>query len=215
MKVVLLHGVGISSSRDKLLEIKNKFDPNNVISFDGETDFKIIESSLITSSLFGDDQLIILENPDEDFVDYPLSPNPQTLILWFDHEIKNKSLIDWVKRQKGEILFFSEGKEITIFPFLDMLAEGSSKAFLEIKKLEKYDSQYFIIMVFYLLRNLVVTPKTVPHFVRDKLQRQRKNFDLKKLESLYKEILDLDFKLKSGLIEKSQAEFMLINNFID
>ncbi|MBI2338144.1 hypothetical protein HYU95_03075 [Candidatus Daviesbacteria bacterium] len=70
-------------------------------------------------------------------------------------------------------------------------------------------------MSFYLLRNLAVTSKKAPQFVKDKLQRQRKNFSLEKVISLYKEVLEIDFKIKSGLLEKPQAEFLLVNKFLN
>ena len=123
--------------------------------------------------------------------------------------------MEWVKKN-GQILFFPEGKEVSVFPLLDHLANGDKKAFLEIKKLKNggFDIFYIITMVFYLLRNLVSTPKTAPQFVKDKLVRQRKNFSLERLTNLYKEILEIDFKIKSGLLEKDQAEFLLVNKFI-
>ena len=123
--------------------------------------------------------------------------------------------MEWVKKEKGEVLFFPEAREVSVFPLLDYLANKDNKAFLEIKKLKNagYDIFYFITMTFYLLRNLVATPKTAQQFVKDKLIRQRKNFSLERLTNLYKEILEIDFKIKSGLLEKDQAEFLLVNKF--
>ena len=124
--------------------------------------------------------------------------------------------MEWVKKEQGELLFFPEAKEVSVFPFLDLLASGDKKAFLEMDKLKKanYDTQYFITMIFYLLRSLAVIPKNALPFVKQKLERQRKRFNLEKIENLYKDILKIDFKIKSGLMEKDQAEFLLINKFI-
>lgn len=217
MKTYLLHGLAKAASRRKLLEIKQKFDPNNVIIFDEGSSPQDIKDNLVASSLFSEERLVILENPPEDFTDYTLYPIPCTLIFWFDHELSDKKpIMEWVKKLRGEILFFPEGKEISVFPFLDLLAEGNIKAFLEMKKLKDsgFDIFYFNTMTVYLLRNLLNTPKNVPHFVANKLQRQRVRFNQKKITNLYKNILELDFKLKSGLIEPEQAEFMLVNKFI-
>ena len=95
------------------------------------------------------------------------------------------------------------------------MAADNTKAFLEIKKLKMagFDIYYIMTMVFYLLRNLVASPKNAPDFVKQKLMRQRKNFNLERLIFLYKEVLQIDFKLKSGLIEVEQAEFSLVNLF--
>ncbi len=218
MKLLLLHGAARASSRKKLVEIKQNFDPNSVVSFEEGATVKDITDNLMSNSLFTDERLVILENPDENFVlDLSLITNHLSLILWFDHEIPDKKpIMEWAKKN-GEILFFPEAKEISVFPFLDYLANKDIKAFLEIKKLKdaNYDIFYFLTMVFYLLRNLVVTPKSAPNFVKQKLEKQRKNFDLEKIKKLYKDILELDFRLKSGLIESSQAEFVLINKFTE
>lgn len=217
MNLLLLHGSAKAASRKKLIEIKQKFDQNNVVVFEEGTDLQTILGSLATPSLFSDERLIILENPSEDFTNYLLPTTNYQLILWFDHEVSSKKpIMEWVKKAKGELLYFPEAKEVSVFPFLDYLAAKDKKAFLELNKLKNagFDNQYFITMVFYLLRNLVSTPKTAPQFVKDKLIRQRKNFSLEKITSLYKEIIEIDFKIKSGNLEKSQAEFLLVNKFI-
>ena len=79
MKLQLLHGPALSSSRAKLLSIKQKFDPNNVVMFDpstssGQGSVENIQAVLMTPSLLSEEQLIILENPDETFTDYTLYP---------------------------------------------------------------------------------------------------------------------------------------------
>lgn len=200
-----------------MVAIKQKFDQHNVIVFDEGVDLQTILSSLVTPSLFSNQQLIILENLSEDFsFDSLTFPDSLTFLLWFDHEVSlKKPIYDWVKKSKGEMLLFQEAKEISVFPFLDYLASKDKKAFLELQKLKNagFDIQYLVTMVFYLLRNLVVTPKTAPQFVRDKLQRQRRNFTPEKITNLYKEVLETDFKIKKGLLEKEQAEFLLVNLF--
>jgi len=212
MKLLALHGPAIEASRRKLQELRKKFDSDNVVVFEEGTDLQVIKGSLVTSPLFSDQQLIILENPPENFTfDFSLITSPLSLVLWFDREID-------VKKWSGfEYLFFPESKEISVFPFLDFLAAENKKAFLEAEKLKKanFDVHYFMTMVFYLLRNLVVTPKTVPDFVKRKLTRQRAGFSIERITELYRDILEIDFKLKSGLLEKPQAEFMLINKFIE
>ena len=77
-----------------------------------------------------------------------------------------------------------------------------------------FDIFYLLTMVFYLLRSLTVTPQKASDFVRKKLERQRAGFDRQKITGLYKEMLEIDFKIKSGLLEKEQAEFLLVNEFI-
>lgn len=213
-KLLLLHGPAVNNSRVKLFALRQKFDTNNVIIFDEGAKIDEILGNLNTFSLFPEEKIFILENPSEDFINYPQISN--TIILWFDHTVtEKKPIMGWVKNVKGEVLFFPESKEISVFPLLDYLANKDQKAFLEIQKLKNggFDIFYFLTMTFYLLRNLVFTPKNAPTFVRQKLEKQKKNFDLQQITKLYKEMLDLDFKLKSGLLEQKQAEFLLVNKF--
>ncbi len=209
MKPLLLHGPAKSASRKKLIELKQKFDSESVMVYEEGTDLRIIKTALSSQSLFFDQQLIILENPPEEFKLSTVN-SELSIVLWFDHEVDTK------KWPGFEALFFPEAKEATIFPFLDLLAAKDSKAYLELDKLKKagFDIYYFLTMVFYLLRSLAVTPKKAPDFVRRKLIRQREEFKKEKIVFLYKEMLEIDFKIKSGLLETSQAEFLLVNKFL-
>lgn len=224
MKLQLLHGPANSSSRKKLISIASGFEKSNTVIFESGTEIQTILGNLMTNSLLVEEQLFILENPSEDFTNYSLTPIPYpdkvgtsstySLVFWFDHEVSEKKPIyQWVKKSRGEIIFFPEGKETSIFPLLDYLAIGDKKAFLEIKKLREFEIHYIITMIFYLLRSLVVTPKNTPLFVKNKLERQRKILTLERLKRLYKDVLEIDYKLKSGLLDREQSEFLLLNLF--
>lgn len=216
MKLLLLHGAGITSSRNKLNEFKKHFEEGSLVVFEEGSNQQDINNNLVSTQLFYDERLIILENPPVDFTGYTINPNPITLLLWFDREIDSKKpVLEWVKKINGQILYFPENKEVSVFPFLDLLAEGNKKAYLELEKLKKtdFDIQYFIVMIFYLLRNLVVTPKSAKDFVKNKNARLRVNFPKERITKLYRAILETDFKLKKGLIENSQVEFLLVDLF--
>lgn len=211
MTRLLLHGLAKSASRKKLIELKQKFG-GSVVVYEEGADLQTIKTALSSQSLFSDQQMIILENPPDDLVsNFTLPTSPLSLILWFDHEIDTK------KWPGFEPLFFPEAKEISVFPFLDLLTAKDPKAFLELRKLKNadFDIYYCLTMVFYLLRSLAVTPKKAPDFVRRKLARQREGFKEERIAELYKEMLEIDFKIKSGLLEKDQAEFLLVNKFMD
>lgn len=215
MKPLLLHGPAKIASRKKLVDLKQKFDPNNVVVFEEGIDLQVMLGTLSTPSLLAQEQLIILENPSEDFTNYPLPTTHYQLILWFDHQVNHKKPIMEYFKKHGPILFFPEQKEVPVFPFLDSLALGDKKAYLKLQKLkdEGYDVFYFITMTYYLLRSLVVSPKNTPKFVLEKLQRQRRNFSIAKIIKLYQSILEIEFRIKSGLLERDHAEFLLINLF--
>lgn len=219
MKLLLLHGPGITSSRTKLQSIKKQFDASNIVVFGPENSAQEIIGSLLTPSLFPEERLIVLENPSEDFAfDSSFIIHNSSFVIWFDHELNLRNpLIKFVKENRGDILFFDASKEITVFPLLDLLANKSKEAFLEVQKLKKegFDIFYILTMVFYLLRSLAVSPKNAPEFVKRKLVRQRINFTPERIKNLYHEILIIEFKLKMGLLEQSQAEFILVNAFKD
>lgn len=219
MKLHLLHGPGIVSSRLKLHLIKNAFETNNVVVFARSDDPREAMGGLMTPSLFSQPKLIILENPQEDFnIEIVNIQDSTTLLVWLDHEIGAKSaLLKFIKKHNGEILFFDGNKEVSIFPLLDHLAFKDKKAFLELQKLNTVglDIYYVLTMVYYLLRNLVSTPKKAPEFVKKKLLRQRVNFPTEKNNYLYKSVLEIEFKLKRGLMDQSQAEFLLVSSFTD
>lgn len=211
MKPLLLHGLAKAASRKKLIELKQKLGVNNVVIFEEGANIGEIKTALSSQSLFADEQLIILENPSLELTFDSLTLHDSlNLILWFDKEIDTK------KWPGFEYLFFPEGKEVSVFPFLDLLANKETKAFVELEKLKTagFDIYFCLTMVFYLLRSLAVTPKNAPSFVKGKLERQRRNFSLEKITELYKEMLEIDFKIKSGLLEIPQAEFLLISKFL-
>ncbi len=216
--LLLLHGVATNASRSKLLNIRQKFDQSNVLVFEKSADVQSILASIATPSLLSNEQLIILENPPED-LELSLVSSNLSLVIWFDKELSEKSkMLQFIKENKGEIFYFPPEKELTIFPFLDLLANRNPKAFLELKNLQKThekfsDNQYLFTMVFYLLRSLITTPKTAPSFVKQKLEKQRKNFTQEELVNLYRFILETDYKIKSGLIENPQAQFLIVNKF--
>lgn len=218
MRLQLLHGPATSASRKKLQDIKKSFNPDDVVVFNSEIDAGLVIANLMAVPMFSEDRLVVWENPPEDLnLDSSLVTSHSSLVLWFDKEITvKKPILESVKILAGEILFFPEAKEVSVFPFLDFLAAGDKKAFLEMEKLKDsgFDIHYFMTMTFYLLRNLVATPRNAPPFVRDKLQRQRNSFPQEKITKLYKNILEIDFKIKSGLLEKPQAELLLVNGFM-
>ncbi len=216
MKPLLLHGLAIKASRIKLLEIKKKFPSDNVMEIEKGEDISVILTNLQSQSLFNTERLIVLENPPEDLSFQELDPET-SLVIWFDHEVSRKKKIMLWAEKNTQILFFPEGKEITVFPFLDALASKDKKAFLIIASLKEkggYDIFYFLTMALYLLRSLAVISKNAPSFIRQKMERQRKNFSDQEIKQLYKFVLETEFKLKNGLLDQSQAEFLLVSRFI-
>lgn len=218
MKLLLLHGAGIVSSRAKLSNLKQGFTPSDIITYEQGFDLEKVRGELLTLPLIPASRLIILENPPEDLkLDLLAFDNSLTLILWFDHKVSKKGILE-AAAKSGQVLLFPESKELSVFPLLDYLANQDKKgAFLELDKLKKggFDTHYFLTMSFYLLRSLLKTPKNAPQFVQNKLSRQRRNLSRGKITSLYKDLLEIEFKIKCGLLELPQAEFLLVTKFTD
>lgn len=218
MRVLLLHGPGEVGSRKKLIEIKEKFDPGNILTYESGTSEKEILDNLSQISLFSESRLIVLEGPPESLnLESVKTLDDVTLAIWSPKEIGQKSpLLKSLARFSTQILFFPEGKEVSVFPFLDKLADGGKEAFLEAKKLEDsgFEFHYLITMVFYLLRILLAVPKNAPAFVHKKVSRQKQRFSTSRIAEIYKYLLELNFKVNSGAVEPSQAQFLMINQFL-
>jgi len=179
--------------------------------FDNTSKTEDVMGEILTIPLIDNNRLIIWENPPKETKMPSLQNSNLTLVLWFDYEIDPKNYSD------AEIFFFTEEKEASIFPFLDYLGSKNAKAYLELAKrnvTSPNDTQYILTMVAYLLRNLVVTPKEAKDFVMRKNESMRKNFSKQELINLYKFILEIDFKIKRGLMEANLAEFFLVNKFL-
>jgi hypothetical protein len=217
MKLHLLHGPALHSSRNKLKSIKDKFSPESVLVFEEGSNPRDILGSLANLPMFEEDRLIVLENPADDLELVAENFSNVVLALWFDKELTSKSrILKFVSEKKGEILFFDERREISVFPFLDFLANKDPKAYIELRKLKSagFEIQYFITMVLYLLRSLAVTPRNAPDFIKRKLATQRTNFNQQEIIGKYHFVLELDSKIKNGLVEVSNAEVLLVNSFI-
>ncbi len=217
-KLLLLHGQGIINSRKKLIDIKGRYKPEDITVFSGNINIEELLGNLMTINLLAAERLVVIENPPDTLeVKYLDLPDGVTVVFWLDHEVTaTKLLLKLVKSLNGEILFFAPDKEVSVFPFLDALGNRDKKAFilLEQLKAEKIDLQYTITMILYLLRSLVAPNDNVPQFVKNKLSKQLQNFSMEGIKANYRFILETDFKLKSGLIEKKQAEFQIVQKFM-
>lgn len=218
MKVVLLHGPATAVSRKHLSNLKSKYLIDDIEHFEKGSNLDSLKSRLTTISFLSTNRLLILENLPEtiSFEEYEVSDDV-TLVFWFDHEISvTKAVFKFVSKHKGQVLLFPEGKETSVFPFLDLLGAKSSRAFTQMDKLKQagFDIQYLITMMIFFLRKMVLPSKNVPVFVQEKLLQQKANFPEQRIRELYRHILNIDYKIKSGEIEKVQAEFLIVNEFL-
>jgi len=69
-------------------------------------------------------------------------------------------------------------------------------------------------MIFYSLRKLILPSKSSSPFAKQKIEQQKKLRSLDDLERLYKETLDLDFKIKKGAVENKIGLTLLVQKFL-
>lgn len=218
MKLLLLHGLGIISSRRFLSSLKGQFESHAITIFDKQVTFSDLQAECQGISLFSEKRLIVVENPPPNLAGENLAiDNTITLVFWCNTELTSKSeLLQFVKQNRGEIKLFSEAKEMSVFPLLDLLGSRNNKAFIELQKLkeEKIDFQYILTMMFYLLRTFIQPPAKAPDFIKRKIAKQRELFGGEEITNIYRSLIDLDYRIKSGLIEKNHAEFLAIQLFL-
>ncbi len=214
MKLIILHGNGLIAISKRLSAIKKEFDPISIIEMNGqEKNAKEILINLLGPQLFSDKRLVVVEDF-EDEIDLEKISRDQnlTLVLVFSKSLlATNKLLQQAKKFKAEILEFSEEKDRSIFPFLDLLAEKNPQVLTLLEALRAaYGSQYILTMIFYMLRRLIITPKNVPTFVTKKLASQKENFSLKQIQQTYLETINTDFRIKSGLVEEKIALNLLL-----
>lgn len=217
MKIYLIHGRALVSINNKVRQLKESFSGLEITEFSGRqnTFFQILPD-ISTGGLFSEKRLVILE----EFNDIEAGKLPEeenlTLILKFLKTLPaNTKLYKDLKEKKVEIVELSEKDEVSIFPFLDKLAEKNQSALKELDLfLDSFGGQYVLTMLTFLLRRFILIPKNLPQFVVQKIQRQSKYFTLERIEELYKEVLETDYKIKSGLINEKIGVTLLVQKFL-
>jgi len=208
MKLILLHGNFQDALLKKVTQIKRGFDP-----------LSITENLEISPSLFSEKRLVILENPDIKMVEkaaFEKDPDLTILIKFNKSLEKSSPILKKVIETAGEILSFEETAQSNIFPWLDMLGTKQKNAFKEFEKnYSEFGGQYLLTMLAYFLRRMVAKPKSSSDFMRQKIESQKRNFNLEKIKDLYREIIETDFRIKQGLVEEKLGVTLLVQKILD
>ncbi len=204
MNLIFLHGPAISASRAHLSRLKAGFNVDNILVLEKNTSIGSLILAVSNNSLFAQERLVIIENPGDDLaLDNLVIPEEVSLVLWADHEVsQTKQVMKSIRALKGQITYYSEAKETSIFPLLDLLAARSNRAYIELAKIKQagFDLQYIIVMALYLLRK--------------ELKLSQSHFSREEIIEFYRLILEIDFRFKSGLLDADEAEFELIKIFM-
>ncbi len=218
MQLFILHGPGLVTLRSRLMAIKKQYEGALISEYAGpDLEFSQLLVEMGSLGLFSPTRLIIISSPDTD-LDLEKLPNTENLglVITFPKTIpSNSKFLKAATARSAQIMQFSEAEEISVFPFLDALAEKKSAAFEQLQKLLKeYGSQYILTMIFYSLRKFVLPSHNLPPFILKKHQFQARNFPLPRIKLLYFQTIETDYKIKLGLIDEMNGLTMLTENFL-
>lgn len=215
MKICLVFGTDISLINKRVDLIKLKYSDYEVSNLSSVTSQKELQLELASESLFSAKRLLVLADPKEELV-LDLLPDKETTVLLIivnDTLGKKSTLLEPSKKHQIEVVSFLKGEEVSVFPFLDALFEKKSSTFKDLEKLETlFGGQYLLTMIGYGLRRMILPQKS--DFMQQKINRQKRSFDLAKIRSVYLALLETDFKIKSGLLEEKLGLSLLVQKII-
>lgn len=216
MNVYILTGPGEVGKRQHLLQIKRQFDKTAITEYDLKThDLTTVKDALLSTPLFTNTKLVILENP-------PAALNlaeftffyQLTLVVLIQQLPVSSSLFKSAKEVKAKFIDFAPQKELSSFPFIDALIEKKGTALFELMKLlEQYGAMYVFSMIYYLLRrNILPLPKN--NFTSKKIAVQKRKYKLTDFTIMYQKTLETEYKIKSGLISDTLGLTRLVQSYI-
>lgn len=215
MKLILIHGSLQDAVIKKVSQIKKDFDSLSI------TEISEVGAGFhaASPSLFSENRLIILENPDIKIVEKVAEkedPDLTILIKFSKNLEKTSAVLKKVTELKGEVLAFTESDQASIFPFLDLLGNKNISAFKEFEKhYSEFGGQYLLTMIAYFLRRMIQKPKSASDFMRQKIETQKRNFSIDKIKNLYKEVIEVDYGIKQGLLEEKLGLTLLVQKILN
>lgn len=207
MNIFLLYGPGEVAKRSQLIKIKHQFDPASISVLDLQQVKPVeLDNLLLSTPLFFDQRLIVVENTQASFdlEDFDrLSSNTSSTIVFVSSALPTNSKLLITGRKLGcKIICFEEEKKLLAFPYLDSLIEQRQEVFLELEKLRvEYGGMYIISMIYYLLRRNAL-PLPAGSFIKQKIRRQKEKFSTSSLQAFYKQTLETEYKIKSGVLDE-------------
>jgi DNA polymerase III delta subunit len=214
--IYVIHGTDIVASRKRLSELRGVYSPDAVQSLISK-DIVYSQFSLLfsTMSMFGEKRVVVVEGKlDGKLVDVQQIVNSDVdLVVWVGEKLRaNDGLLTLVKDAKGQVDYFEEKADLTIFPFLDAVVSRNRRAALvEYMKLMKLKSEpiYLLTMLVWQFRNLIV-PENASGFVQKKALEAKNRFTFEELRKIYYQLLQMDIAMKTG----SGVPEVLLEQFI-
>lgn len=215
--ITILHGDNVFESRKQLDRIKSSFE-GEIISLDGKN---LSETAFIQSTqsqfLFSTEKLVVVENflsdvargrnpseaagkisakGDKKKIKLDFSKIEPEIIFWEDKEL-GKTILDEFKDVKTKVLLFKT--PTTIFKFCDALSPKNcpNLVFLLRECLKTAEPEYVFIMIVRQFR-LMLNPGGSAPWQQAKIMNQSKSFGQNRLKEIYKKLLEIDYKTKTG-----------------
>lgn len=211
--ITLIHGDDIEKSRAYLNDLVNAFKDKEVRRIDGRSvDVTNLTTLLGSVSMLGRDQVVITENLLSSSLKKPTRLAAFLQIL--THAPKQNNIIVWENRELTKSAVSKLGDEVKVslfkvpvvlFQFLDAIAPSRVKLLIELyHKLRATQADE---LIFYLMtrrfRQLLLLRdggriEDLAPWQASRLTTQAKHFTLERLRQMYKQLLTLEYSLKSG-----------------
>lgn len=211
----LFHGELIEASRKELTTLKEKYRGGEVVSLEGKslTAADLIQATE-SGSLFGNNRLVVVENlfsrrlkkktqDFEEFTQLISRLSREAEIVFWEEKEQPKTILGLFPKSADIALFRPERM---IFTFVESLKSGNTEIMLDNFHLaiKKDVPELIFTMIIRQFRYLLMVKelkkevKELTPWQLTKFMRQAEYFTLEKLIDLYRKILEIDVKIKSG-----------------
>jgi DNA polymerase III delta subunit len=211
--ITIIHGSNQVGKRGQLQIIKQQF--GEVITYDGkDLDLNTLLHGLELVSMFGDRRLILIENyffgkkNRENIIKLLLTRNFQTdIVFWEDRESKSKDLT--LLAVKAKVIKININT--IMFKLFDNLFPENGRNFIHLldQVFQEEDVEMVLFMFIRQLRFLILSTTNSQSNPTDfarlqswqyaKLTKTAQLFKLDRLLEFYRLILELDYKIKTGM----------------
>lgn len=224
--ITILHGDNIDASRSSLVTLKEKAKGKELRTLTGSVDTTDIIQATESSSLFGGDTLIVLENVfgklgkkqkkiEEIATILKTAGTTQDVIIWEDKEVGKTVLSQFGASARVEL----HKIPVLIFQFLDGMRPGNVQSLLSMyKEMIKTEApELVLVMLERRVRQLIMiadntTPAGMQSWQIGRLTSQAKLFTIEELYRMYTSLFDIEYASKTGTSPFSTSQ--MVEQFI-
>lgn len=220
--ITLIHGEDHLSSRKILIIEKEKYKGNDIQYFEGSSlDLETLLTCDQSQSLFQNSKTIIIENllagsmsvEKEKILSYLNSSQLRVnVIIWEKSEITKSNIIKLLPKAKDILC----QPPMMLFKFLDTMFDNPAASLTLFHNVITYrEAELVYSMLVRQFRNLIIARDLgaaglaeMQRWQADKFVRQARNFDTVKLITLYRQLLTIDYQIKSGQTPYNMTELL-------